>query len=163
AYSTLGRWFMPSNAPVTIDLAPHPWLGKISEKEVDVKASYPVEEQGLTYYRYAPHRKTLVTGRGADQVSFTNNWGFPDRDRFVDNRDGSLRILHVGSSPILSIQVRPFEKYNMLLEEELGLRTGRCVEVLTAGRDAGDMGANFRLVRDYGMQFKPQLVMIETV
>jgi hypothetical protein len=166
-----GRWFAPAAGAfaVAIDAAAPFAAVRSADQEglpaeiVDVKATYPQEEQGLTYYRYLPHRRLLINGKGGIQMSFSNNFGFLDRDREFANRDNWLRIVHVGSSTVQALQVRPFEKFDLLLEAELGVRLGRCVEVISAGRDAGDIGANFRLVRDYGMKFDPALVIIENV
>ncbi|MEQ9209559.1 MAG: hypothetical protein RLN96_06920, partial [Pseudomonadales bacterium] len=61
----------------------------------------------------------------------------------------------------MAIQVRPFEKSNILMEGELGVRLGRCVEVVSMGKDAADLATNFRVIRDYGMKFRPSVVMLE--
>jgi hypothetical protein len=115
---------------------------------------------------YESHVRLLWPGLGDpqeyDSVTFTNNFGYIDRDRFVDNPDGCLRIVHLGSSHAVALQVRPFEKHNLLLEEELAVRLGRCVEVLHAGRDNGDIGANYASLRDYAARFSPDFVVIET-
>ena len=93
--------------------------------------------------------------------SFANNFGFIDRDRALDNRDRCLRIGAVGGSTYVALQVKPFERFNIVLEVELGRRLGRCVEVISAGRDNGDLAANYRVIRDYIMKFQPDIVLIE--
>jgi hypothetical protein len=61
----------------------------------------------------------------------------------------------------VALQVRTCEKYNLLLESELGVRIGRPVEVISLGRNNGDIAANFRRVRDIAMKFKPDVVLLE--
>jgi hypothetical protein len=96
-----------------------------------------------------------------DSYTFTNSWGYVDRDRFVDNVDHCYRIVHIGSSHAVSIQVGVSQKYNQLLEEELGVKLKRCVEVISAGRDNGDVGANYPSVSSYAVLFKPDLIILD--
>lgn len=170
-YAAQGRWFRSLNGemPVTVPVLPeftNPDGTPPDPKSADVKIEYDQEGEALTTFRYAKHRRTFWPGSGTPPQefagrSFGNNFGHLDRDRALDNRDRCLRIFVVGASSLVALQVKPGEKFNIVLESELGRRLGRCVEVITAGRDNGDIAANYRVIRDYGMKFKPDLVLIE--
>jgi hypothetical protein len=94
-------------------------------------------------------------------ISFANNFGFLDRDRVFENRDRCLRIFVIGGSGFVSLQVKPGEKFNIVAESELGVRLGRCVEVISSGADNGNLAANYLVIRDYGMKFHPDFVVFE--
>jgi hypothetical protein len=119
-------------------------------------------EVGATY---EPHARQYWPGSAMvqeyDSTTFTNNMGFIDRDRFFDNPDGCFRVVHLGSSVAVALQVRPFEKYNVVMESELALRLQRCVEVISAGRDNGDIGSNYPRIRDYAVKFRPDAILLE--
>ncbi len=96
-----------------------------------------------------------------DGRSFSNNTGHLDGDRFFDNPDDCFRIVNVGSSVAVGSQVRLFEKYNYLMESELARRIGRPVEVISIGRNNGDVAACFPRVRDLAVKFRPDVILIE--
>jgi hypothetical protein len=118
-----------------------------------------------SYFRYVPHQLTNWPGAGQIQefkgASFANNFGHLDRDRAFQNDDRCLRVVVVGGSGFVALQVKPGEKFNIVAESELGIKLGRCVEVISAGRDNGNVGANYRLIRDYAMKFSPDIVIFE--
>jgi len=165
-HSALGRWFMPvpGRLETVIRVAPefaNPQGLPPSSTEIAMAADITPE-----MIRLMPTRRTSWPGHPPkpqefEGKSFVNNGGFLDRDRDVFNRDRCLRIFAVGGSTYVALQVKPGEKFNIVLEAELGRRLGRCVEVITAGRDNGDVGANYRTIRDYGMKFEPDIVVIE--
>ena len=94
--------------------------------------------------------------------SFSNNIGHLDRDRFFDNPDKAFRVVHLGSSHVVASQVRPCDRYNLLMEEELGMRLGRPVEVISLGRNNGDVAANFPRVADFAVRFEPDVILLES-
>ena len=165
-YANLGRWFTPASSrhDITIDLRPH-YVNPDGHAPDPKKARFVARRTPTTYTSFEPHTWQYWPGAGPiqefDSTTFANNYGFIDRDRFFDNPDNCFRIAHLGASTAVSLQVRPFEKYNILLEAELGVLLGRCVEVISAGRDSGDIGALFRVARDYANKFKPDLLIIE--
>jgi len=165
-YSVLGRWLMPdaSRDDADIDLTP-PYVNLDGHAPDPKTARFiGLREPSKVSAFYAPHSRQYWPGAGKvqeyDSTTFTNNMGFIDRDRFYDNPDDCLRIVHLGGSDAVSLQVRPFEKYNLLMESELGVRLGRCVEVISAGRDNGDVGANYPRVRDYAVNFDPDMILL---
>jgi len=170
-YAAQGRWFKTTSGTIPVFVRVLPEFsnpeGKAPDpKTADVKIEYDQEGDVLTTFRYAKHRRTYWPGGGtAPQEfagrSFANNFGQLDRDRSLDNPDRCLRIFVVGASDLNALQVKPGEKFNIVLESELGRRLGRCVEVASAGRDNGDIAANYRVIRDYGMKLRPDVVLID--
>jgi hypothetical protein len=114
---------------------------------------------------YSSHHRLRWNGnvkiQEFDSFTFTNNWGYVDRDRFLANTDDCYRVVHVGSSHAVAIQVPVAQKYNLLLEEDLGLRLNRCVEVISAGRDNGDPAANYPTIVGYAVPFKPDVIILD--
>lgn len=167
-FSSLGRWFVPSvtRQDLTIDLRPR-YVNKDGHHPDPKGAKFLTPRAPLgTGALYEMHARQVWPGSSAsvqqfDSTTFTNNMGYIDRDRFFDNPRHCLRIVHLGSSHAVALQVRPFEKYNILMEEELGVALGRCVEVISAGRDNGDIGANYPSIRDYAVRFHPDAIVID--
>ncbi|QOZ32099.1 hypothetical protein [Bradyrhizobium sp. CCBAU 53421] len=171
-YASLGRWFRPLAGAMVVDVPVRPEFDNPGRKEpnaaeTDIKSEFDTDDQkNLTVFRYAKHRRTVWPGgpgypREFAGRAFANNFGHLDRDRAIDNRDRCLRIGAVGGSTFVALQVKATEKFNVVLESELGRRLGRCVEVISAGRDNGDLAANYRAIRDYIMKFSPDVVLIE--
>ncbi|MGY3583076.1 hypothetical protein ACVIGB_007860 [Bradyrhizobium sp. USDA 4341] len=171
-YASLGRWFRPLAGAMVVDVPVRPEFDNPGRKEpnaaeTDIKSEFDADDQkNLTTFRYAKHRRTTWPGgpgfpREFAGRAFANNFGHLDRDRALDNRDRCIRIGAVGGSTFVALQVKAYEKFNVVLEGELGRRLGRCVEVISAGRDNGDLAANYRVIRDYIMKFHPDVVLIE--
>jgi hypothetical protein len=114
---------------------------------------------------YEPHTEQIWPGAGPiqeyDSTTFANNHGFIDRDRSFENPDKCFRIGSIGSSLAVALQVRIGQKYNIIMESDLAVRLGRCVEVISAGRDNGDVGSNYRNIKNYAAMFKPDIIMLE--
>lgn len=170
-YASFGRWFRPLAGTMAVNVFVRPEFNNPEGKEpnaaeIDIKSEFDSEDGRPTIFRYERHRRTVWPGGAGSPRefvgrSFVNNFGFPDRDRSFENRDRCLRIGAVGGSTFVALQVKTFEKFNIVLEGELGRRLGRCVEVISAGRDNGDIAANYRVIRDYVMKFQPDVVLIE--
>ena len=166
-YSTLGRWFMASEPrdDLVVDLVPL-FVNADGHAPDASKARFITPRQPSTVGAfYESHARQVWPGNSVpqeyDSITFTNNMGFIDRDRFFDNADRCYRVVHLGSSHAVALQVRPFEKYNLEMESELALRLRRCVEVISAGRDNGDIGSNYPRVRDYAIRFSPDIILLE--
>lgn len=159
-YATLGRWFVPgySRSDISIDLKPiyenNDGHAPDQSKARFVSPRVPSPDSAL----YEPHARQYWPGAGAlqeyDSTTFTNNHGYLDRDRFFDNPENCVRLASTGGSDMVALQVRPQEKFNILLEETLGIALGKCVEVISAGADNGDLGVNYPRIRDYTSKFK---------
>lgn len=168
-YATPGRWFFPAgHIHVTIPVGPefpNPAHLPPDSKVIKFDGGFAMVDGVPSYYRYTPHRITSWPGGGPIQefagISFANNFGQLDRDRVFENRDRCLRIFVVGGSGLVALQVKPGEKFNIVAESELSIKLGRCVEIISAGRDNGNLGANYRVIRDYGMRFDPDIIVFE--
>ena len=101
--------------------------------------------------------------RSTTLTTFVNNQGYVDRDRFFDNPDNCIRLASTGGSDMVALQVRPFEKINILLEESLGVAMHRCVEVISAATDNGDIGTNYPRIRDYTSKFGVQGTLVSVL
>ena len=100
--------------------------------------------------------------RNTTSTTFTNNHGYLDRDRFFDNPDHCIRLASTGGSEMVALQVRAFEKFNIILEETLGIALGKCVEVISAATDNGDIGTNYPRIRDYTSKFNVDRTLVST-
>ncbi|MFM9975217.1 MAG: hypothetical protein ACKVON_11695 [Beijerinckiaceae bacterium] len=158
-YATLGRWFVPSYSrnDILVDLAPR-YINSDGHAPDPSKARFvgprvPSPASAL----YEPHARQYWPGGSViqeyDSTTFTNNHGYLDRDRFFDNPDKCVRLASTGGSDMVALQVRPHEKFNIILEETLGVALGKCVEVISAGADNGDLGTNYPRIRDYTSKF----------
>lgn len=169
-FSVRGRWFQPRAGlqQTNIIVGPefnNPTGAPPNPKDVAIKTA-TVTDDGVGFMRYAPNARTSWPGQGPaaqefEGRSFANAAGFLDRDRDVLNRDRCLRIFAIGGSTFVGLQVKPGDKFTTVLEAELGRRLGRCVEVISAGRDNGDIAANYRTIRHYGAKFKPDVILFE--
>jgi hypothetical protein len=166
-YATLGRWFVAhaNRDDIEISLAPL-YVNQDGHPADPSKARFAVPAKPLPHGAfYEPHTRQFWPGISKPQefesTTFSNNAGYIDRDRFFDNPDNCYRVVHLGSSNAVALQVRPFEKYNMVMESELAVRLQRCVEVISAGRDNGDIGSNYARIRHYAIQFNPAAILIE--
>jgi len=166
-YTNLGRWFVShaDRSDLFIGLQPR----YIND---DAQAADPAAGKFITPRKPSPnaalyehHARQYWPGGGKvkeyDSLTFTNNRGFIDRDRFFDNSDNCFRVVHLGSSHAVALQVMPFEKFNIELESRLATKIGRCVEVISAGRDNGDVGSNYPRVESYAVKFRPDVILFE--
>lgn len=166
-FADQGRWIVPKDDMiVTVHVEPlYVNEDGHAPDPADREFHYPGNPDTPGGALYAPHARLHWNGATSiqqfDSFTFTNNWGYVDRDRFAANPEGCYRVVHIGSSQVVAIQVPVADKYNFLLEEELGLKLKRCVEVLSVGRDNGDIGANYPSIRDYAVRFRPDIVLIE--
>jgi hypothetical protein len=169
AYATLGRWFVPrtDRRDVIIDARP---------RYVNLTGNAPAADKALSSGDpkpaahanvWLPHSRLIWPGAPSfpvqeyDAHTFANNHGYLDRDRFFDNPDDCFRLVHLGSSLSNAQQVPVFQKYNIVMESEMAVHLGRCVEVISAGRDNGDIAANYRRIKNYAVLFKPDAVLLE--
>jgi len=167
-FATLGRWFVPaySRNDIVVDLRPH-YVNSDGHAPDQSKAKFisaRVPSPDAAFYE--PHsRQYWPGGSGSavqeyDSTTFTNNHGYLDRDRFFDNPDHCVRLASTGGSDMVALQVRAFEKFNIILEETLGIALGKCVEVISAATDNGDLGTNYPRIRDYTSKFNVEHTLV---
>ncbi len=168
-YSNLGRWFVPGYSRSDLIIGP-PTRYQNADGHAPNQASAKfigARVPSTVAAFYEPHSRQYWPGAGAvqeyDSTTFANNHGYIDRDRFFDNPDHCVRIASTGGSDMVALQVRPFEKSNLILEETLGIALGKCVEVISAATDNGDIAVNFPRIHDYTSKFKPDLTLVSTL
>lgn len=166
-YADRGRWFVPGGDRRDLAIHLEPSYRNAGGHKPDPKerVARHVPKEGYSEW-YAVHSRQVWNGSDdlAQQYegkSFSNNISHLDRDRFFDNPDGCFRVVHLGSSHAVASQVRPCDKYNLLMEPDLGVRLGRPVEVISLGRNNGDLAANYPRLRDLAVKFHPDVVLIE--
>ncbi len=167
-YTDHGRWLSLRTDHKELLVQIRPRFKNLIGKKVTSNGKFvtPREGPSMVSALYESHAQIKWPGPiGAiqeyDSHTFTNNYGFIDRDRFSDNPDNCFRILHLGSSHAVALQVPIFQKYNIIMEGELGVRLGKCVEVISSGRDNGDLASNFPILRDYGKKMQPDVALFE--
>jgi hypothetical protein len=166
-YADAGRWFVPGGDRTGLVI-------HLSQSYENTDNHKPNPKDRVAHFTpktgysemFAVHARQIWNGdenypQQYDGKSFSNNIGHLDRDRFFDNADRCFRIVHLGSSHAVASQVRPCDRYNLLMETELGVRLGRPVEVISLGRNNGDLAANYIRVRDFAVKFKPDAVLLE--
>jgi hypothetical protein len=167
-FASLGRWFVPaySRDDIVVDMRPH--YVNPDGHAPDAKQAKFVGPRVASpdSALYEPHSRQYWPGGGLvqeyDSTTFTNNHGYLDRDRFFDNPDNCVRLASTGGSDMVALQVRAFEKFNIILEETLGVALGKCVEVISAGTDNGDLGTNYPRIRDYTSKFNVERTLVST-
>lgn len=89
----------------------------------------------------------------------TNEFGFNDRDYEHERRPGTFRVLVIGDS--FNWTFGPDGNYAGVLERLLGARFAGCgVEVVNAGYPQMHTGQQLALLRKFGMQYRPDLVVL---
>jgi hypothetical protein len=166
-YVTLGRWFVPGGdrTDLMVDCSPSYVNADGHKPDPKQRIVNAVSKPGYSEM-YAVHARQLWNGaedypQQYAGLNFSNNLGHFDRDRFYDNPDHCFRVVHLGSSHAVASQVRACDRYNILMEAELGVRLGRPVEVVSLGRNNGDVAANYIRVRDFAVKFRPNVILLE--
>lgn len=97
-------------------------------------------------------------GRGMDGT-LTNRFGFNDRDYPLEKPSGILRILVVGDSFCWAGGIEG--NYSALLERKFEDRDGaHRVDVINAGYEGTHTGEQLALLRKFGLQYQPDLVVL---
>ncbi len=166
-YATLGRWFVVDEDRSDLIIIPRAVYQNPERKPSDRnETKFLGSKTPLKYAAIGPSH-VLMRWTGAariqeyDSLIFNNNAGYYDRDHFFENVDGCFRVFSHGSSTVDAIQVNLTQHVHTLLEEELGFRLGRCVEVIGASTSNGDIGSANQHIRDYGQFFNPDIILLE--
>ena len=166
-YAEQGRWFIWRSAEEQPVIRVVPNFEHAAGAINDVSKSSFIKQKNNPFHSiYKPNTRFIYAGwkgREAEYLahSFTNNFGFHDSNRFATNPDKCLRMASIGPSVEVSLQVQRWQKFNAILEADIGVALGRCVEVISAGMDSGNLGSYFRIVRDYVMRFEPKLITFD--
>jgi lysophospholipase L1-like esterase len=92
--------------------------------------------------------------------TLTNNHGWRDRDRHVENRHGSYRILAIGDSNTFGPTVPDDDVYTRILEERL-LADGINVEVINMSYCAWGTDQEVEALASEGVKYNPDLVVLQ--
>jgi GDSL-like lipase/acylhydrolase family protein len=133
--------------------------------EAVVRAVVPVSD---FFYEFDPHvgLKGIARkhGRAIKRGSFDvpveiNSHGFRDREHAYDKPPGTRRVVLLGDSFIEALQV-PFERsVTPLLEERVRQETG-AVEFINLGLSGFGTGREYLMLEEYGLRYKPDLVLL---
>jgi len=89
-----------------------------------------------------------------------NSVGMRDREHDLEKPPGVFRILLLGDSFMEALQV-PFDSsFPALLERGLAERTGKRVEVVSAGVSGWGTDDELRYLTQYGLRYQPDLVLV---
>jgi len=153
-FPTQGEWIDPQNL-----------TGQLFIKQT---AEFPIDEEkkntrsGKT--RRVPHKLSVWKGSTGkmkvqeyEGMTFMNNFGKSDRDRFKNNDNNCLRGAIFGGSYVEAAQTKISEKPAILAEAFIGQSLGRCVEFFTYARSIG-RAENFindakTLITDFDLDF----------
>jgi lysophospholipase L1-like esterase len=92
-------------------------------------------------------------------IGRTNSQGFRDRERAIDRTNVAIRVLALGDSQTYGAGVTYDEAFATLLEKRLQQREARS-EVINLGVSGWEPPQELHLLRVYGLQFKPDLVLL---
>jgi hypothetical protein len=166
-FSNLGRWFEATHSRADLAIRATPRFSNPDHHKPDAQGSKLLFAADQTLSgRFISHSRQHWLGYGSvpqeyDSITFSNNAGAIDTDRFSDNPDGCLRLVFAGSSMSVALQVPVGEKYNILLEEDLGIRLGRCVEAISVGRDNGDIASLYPRLKRVIELYHPDALFLE--
>lgn len=87
-----------------------------------------------------------------------NSLGFRDREHTVDKQTGIKRVVLLGDSFIEALQVPFEESISAQLEDKLTHQAGG-TEVINFGVSATGTARHYLALREYGLQYKPDVVL----
>jgi len=138
-------------------------VGALALAEIVVRVAAP-QPTGLSHqdrYGLAMHWPgiTRYLPQYGHEVTF-NAVGMRDREHAVQKPAGVFRVLLLGDSFMEALQV-PFDSsFPALLERGLSERTGKRVEVVSAGVSGWGTDDELRYLTQYGLQYQPDLVLV---
>jgi len=133
----------------------------VTEGVVRVVAPQPTGLSHQDRYGLAMHWPgiTRYLPQYGHDVTF-NSVGMRDREHSVEKPAGVFRVLLLGDSFMEALQV-PFDSsFPALLERGLAERTGKRVEVVSAGVSGWGTDDELRYLTQYGLRYQPDLVLV---
>jgi acetyltransferase AlgX (SGNH hydrolase-like protein)/GDSL-like lipase/acylhydrolase family protein len=100
-----------------------------------------------------PHQPVLGS------IGRTNSHGFRDRERTFDRTNVAIRVLAIGDSQTYGAGASYDETFSTLLEKRLQGKEPRS-EVINLGVSGWEPPLYLHLLKIYGLQFKPDLVLL---
>src|SRR5262249_17436534 len=88
-----------------------------------------------------------------------NSIGFRDREHTINKQTGMCRVVLVGDSFVEALQVRFEESITAQLESQLRSHGKNC-EVISFGVSGAGTAREYLALREYGLKYKPDLVLL---
>jgi len=120
-------------------------------------------DNALAYgWGYNPRElmRILDPDTGDVYISSLNNRGWRDKDRFLENKNNSFRIIVLGDSITFGPLVAEDKTYTRILENKL-TQEGYNVEVINISYCGWDTGQELEALKREGVRFKPDLVIAQ--
>src|SRR5215471_8770963 len=115
-------------------------------------------------YGYALNPRQLIrildADTGAVYTDYANSEGWRDRERTIQRRPGTLRILVLGDSVTYGAQVRQADTYTAVLERKLQAH-GVDAEVINMAYGGWGTDQELEALRLEGISYKPDLVILQ--
>ena len=149
-------------AEVAIRIAPPAALSDLDRPLVTSEA-----ERAAHSVRYRPNTAFTWSGHAGLVKEFEiatawNAQGFNDDDHALENPAGNFRIVVAGDSFVEALEVPRDKSFHQLLEKKLNERNaGRTYEVIALGRAGNGARRNYLLLQEYGLAYRPDLVLME--
>lgn len=111
------------------------------------------------YYGHEPNANTRYANRFA-----WNSQGYFDHDYTVEKPDATKRVVIVGDSYVEAVQVPLNRTFHKLVESELNGKSrgvgGPTIQVIALGNSGTGQAENFRTLRDKGLEYRPDVVVM---
>ncbi|MCP4545309.1 MAG: SGNH/GDSL hydrolase family protein [bacterium] len=121
---------------------------------------FQLSDNPLIGYELVPHYESRSMGAMQDFPERANSLGFRDRDHEVEGQEGTFRILLLGDSITQGLFIRQRQDlYATIMENEL-LAAGLDVEIINFGVNGYNTRQEVETLRDKGLQFSPDLVIV---
>lgn len=110
---------------------------------------------------YIPNREGIQRKTCIETEVKINSLGWRDKEFTVEKKEGIKRILFLGDSFTASLEV-PLEKtFYRILEDKLNEYIGsRTFETISLGRGGSGMYIYYRYLKDFGLAYKPDIVVV---
>ncbi len=135
-------------------------LGSAPEVFHVQEGRFRLSSNPLIGYELVPHFESDQAGLMVDFAGKANSLGFRDREHPVKKTKGTYRILVLGDSITQGWMIaNPEDIFTSVLENRL-IAEGRRVEVLNFGVNGYNTRQEVETLREKGLQFKPDLVIL---
>jgi hypothetical protein len=115
-------------------------------------------------YAGRPNVQGIQTREGVSELGF-NSHGFNDVEHDRVPAPGAFRIVVIGNSYSMAVQVPRADGYVARLADELKqcpALAGRKIETINLGVDGYTIHQQFLVLRDYGLSLSPNFVLLQT-
>ncbi len=130
------------------------------EGDVVTRESYRIAKE----LRRKPNAEFVFHGQPGRIPEFStpirnNSFGFNDRERAIENREGRFRIVVLGDSYVAALQVPQGRSFSAVLEEMLNEVDDR-FEVIPLAEHGIGQEEEAKILEEFGLRFGPDLVIL---